>query len=120
MNIYEFYEAMGRIAEEACLLPGKGIYGEDYEWTLEKKKAMPLHYKLEGLVLILYKNCTDAEFKKNHPSIEKSIFCVNPDESDYEMIEGWVVMQMAKNNLKFMFILNFYILLFKINKKYII
>jgi len=88
MNIYEFYEAMGRIAEESCLLPGKGIYDEEYEWTLEMKKAMPLHYKLEGLELILYKNCTDAEFKKNHPSIEKSIFCVNPDESDYEMIEG--------------------------------
>lgn len=38
MSINEFYEALGRIAEEASLIPGKGIYDEEEEWLLEKRR----------------------------------------------------------------------------------
>ena len=36
MNIYEFYEALARVAEEACLEPGNGIY--NHELTMDMKR----------------------------------------------------------------------------------
>ena len=88
MNIYEFQEALARVAEEACLPPGIGIYNQDYEWTMDKKKKLPLHYKLEGLVLQLLKYCTDKYFKKTYPVLEKSVFYKDPNESDFELVNN--------------------------------
>ena len=59
MSIIEFYEALGRIAEEASFIPLPGIYPDDTDWTLEKKMKLPLAHKLEGLIDKIYDKCLD-------------------------------------------------------------
>ena len=67
----EFYEALGRIAEAASLQAIKGTTeieeGEDLQpWTLEKRKAQPLGYKLEALLVRMLSNLCDAAFKEKY------------------------------------------------------
>ncbi len=56
----EFFEALGRIAEEASLPPAPGLFNEDEDWLIDKRKNLPLGFKLEGLVIKLLNKCTDA------------------------------------------------------------
>ena len=42
MSLIEFYEALSRVAEEACLPPLPGIYEEQDVATLEQRAKMPL------------------------------------------------------------------------------
>lgn len=87
MSFIEFQEALGRIAEEASLPPAPGIFEEDEEWFLEKRRNLPLGYKLEGLILRLLDRCTETLFKMNYPPIQKSIFWVDPDESEFDLVD---------------------------------
>ncbi|KAL4466565.1 hypothetical protein ABPG72_010616 [Tetrahymena utriculariae] len=84
MSQVEFYEALTRIAQEACLIVGPGIYPADYEWTWEKRQQQSLAYKLEGLVLRLLDTVCDSSFKAQYPKIEKSFFVKVDDSEEYE------------------------------------
>ena len=60
MSMVEFYEALGRIAEEASLVPLTGIYDDEDEWLLDKRRQLPLGHKLEGLILKIFEYCCDV------------------------------------------------------------
>ncbi|EGR29347.1 leucine rich repeat protein [Ichthyophthirius multifiliis] len=84
MSQVEFYEALARIAEEASLPVGPGVYEENYEWTWEKRKEQILGYKIEGLILKIFDTVCDAGFKSQYPKITKSFFVKIDDSDEYE------------------------------------
>lgn len=59
MSFIEFIEGIGRVAEEACLNPGPGVYNEYQMDTYDKKLTMPLGHKIEGFIMKLYEKCCD-------------------------------------------------------------
>jgi len=84
MSLIEFYEALARVADEACLPPLEGVYSEEEVSTLQKKMAMPLGHKLEGLIVRLFETCCDPGFKASYPKFTYSFFKKAGDDDDYE------------------------------------
>lgn len=88
----QFLEAFARIADEANLPPYKGaidvinifriISQSDQEWTYFKVKDLPLHFKLESLILHCLDNVADLSFKLNYPKPVTSFFTPVPDSDD--------------------------------------
>lgn len=60
---------------------------EETQWTQEKRKQLPLQFKLESLIMRLYDNFCDFEFKKQNPRPEKSFFWKDPNESEFELVD---------------------------------
>lgn len=87
MSLVEYYEALARIAETANLPPFSGLFPEETQWTQEKRKQLPLQFKLESLIMRLYDNFCDFEFKKQNPRPEKSFFWKDPNESEFELVD---------------------------------
>lgn len=89
MSITEFYEAVARLAEKASFLPLPGAPGvqnvdDESEWPLIKRKDLKLGYKMEGFVIKMLQFCTTPTQRSTQPHYEKSIFWVDPDDSEYE------------------------------------
>lgn len=77
MELYlvEFYESLARLAE--VMNPGLVPHGENEEdWTKEKLKGLPIHIKLESLIIELYHRYAphDKNFREENILPEKSIF----------------------------------------------
>jgi hypothetical protein len=51
MNFYEFLEALARTAEKLSLIP-LGLKSE--KTPLEQRRLLPLHLKIEGLLLAIF------------------------------------------------------------------
>ncbi|KRW99368.1 hypothetical protein PPERSA_02480 [Pseudocohnilembus persalinus] len=91
MSLVEFYEAIGRLAEKASFLPLEGVpdlenLDNESKWPLSKRKELPLGYKMEGFIMVMLQRCCSPLFKQNMPKYNKSIFWVDPDESDYDLV----------------------------------
>jgi hypothetical protein len=54
MNFYEFLEALGRVAEKVSIVVPKGKIPEQSIPDFETRRQLPLHNKLEGLLMYLY------------------------------------------------------------------
>ena len=85
MNLIEYYEAISRVADEACLSPGSGLYENTETMIIQERQEFPLEYKIEGLIIRFLEKCCDKNFTNNYPKIEKSMFAVE-SESEYEEI----------------------------------
>jgi hypothetical protein len=82
MTIYEFQEALARIADEANFPPNHGIYSGSEISSVAQRAKMPLAYKIEGLLMKLYEALCDDGFKKINPRPDKSFFWKNPEDSE--------------------------------------
>ena len=51
MNFYEFLEALARSAEKLSLVP---MDRAKEKLSIEQRRLLPLHFKLEGLLLTIY------------------------------------------------------------------
>lgn len=73
-------EAFARVAEETCFPPYAGAF-EEQEWSIPRLRDLPLHYKLESLLLQCYDSICDNAFKANFPKPSQSFF-TPVEESD--------------------------------------
>jgi hypothetical protein len=74
MNFYEFLEALARVAEKISLIPLS--FGKE-KIPIEQRRLMPLHVKLEGLILFIYYKLGEV--------IKKSVADLYSDEiSDFD------------------------------------
>eukprot|EP00828_Plagiopyla_frontata_P019188 TRINITY_DN24542_c0_g1_i1.p1 TRINITY_DN24542_c0_g1~~TRINITY_DN24542_c0_g1_i1.p1 ORF type:complete len:257 (-),score=58.21 TRINITY_DN24542_c0_g1_i1:72-842(-) len=84
MSFVEYLEAIARLAEK-CSPP---LYYEKEEYTPEQRAQMPLHIKLEAILVILWKNVTDFEFKQTFQLPKTSLFAPKEEENESEEDEG--------------------------------
>jgi hypothetical protein len=54
MNFYEFIEALARVAEKASIILPKGKHPEQSVPDFDSRRHLPLHPKLEGLLMHIY------------------------------------------------------------------
>lgn len=77
LNFSEFIEAIARCAEKSGLVP----YGErdtDMKWTVKLRSVLPLHVKIEALLMLFLKKVCGEKFEKSYQqNIKKSEF---PDD----------------------------------------
>jgi len=73
LNYNEFIESIARIAEKAGLVP-VGEKDNDMKWTTKLRSVLPLHVKLEAILMILLKKGCNKEFIKGYKMVEKSEF----------------------------------------------
>lgn len=83
MSFVEFLECFARIAEVVCPLPFKEKEktqtddGDKEIWPLIKRKHLPLHIKIEGLIAFFYQKFWEGEERKINNDFElaeESIF----------------------------------------------
>ena len=51
MDPVEFLEALARVADEVSLPPYVGAFPKDTKFTQKELRDLPLHYKLEALIV---------------------------------------------------------------------
>lgn len=55
------------------------------EWTIERRKSIPLAYKVESFLVRMLNTVAETAFKTKYPPITQSFFVPNYD-SDVELI----------------------------------
>ena len=75
MTLYEFIEAVARIAEKVSIIRGEKVI------EIENRRAQDLQEKISGLLLLMYLTLID-EIKKalpNEPDVKHLEKCMNND-----------------------------------------
>eukprot|EP00828_Plagiopyla_frontata_P005843 TRINITY_DN12435_c0_g5_i1.p3 TRINITY_DN12435_c0_g5~~TRINITY_DN12435_c0_g5_i1.p3 ORF type:complete len:132 (-),score=30.67 TRINITY_DN12435_c0_g5_i1:79-474(-) len=83
MSFAEFIEAISRIAEKSAPQP----YYQTATLTGEQRQALPLHIKLESVLIIMWKTFADSEVKAVLSIPKESLFKPQAVEEDDEEAE---------------------------------
>ena len=75
LNFNEFIEAVARCAEKSCIVP-VGDRDADPKWTLKIRMGLPLHVKIEGILMVFLKKLCNEKFIK--------CYQYNLDKSEYK------------------------------------
>lgn len=51
-------------------------------------RNLKLAYKMEGFILRMLQKCTSPAFRSNMPKFERSVFWIDPDESECEIVDA--------------------------------
>ena len=74
MQVVEFFELIGRIAQKASPIRVDVPEEDSCLWNYHNRSEQPLHVKIEGLIKVLLSNCVDNWIKEQHPPLDVSIF----------------------------------------------
>ena len=98
LNFNEFIEAIARVAEKIGIVP-VGEKENDMKWTVKLRSMLPLHVKIEALMMILLKKACAKEFVRNYRAVEKSEFGDDINQVFLTQMRG-SVMQLDMNTGK--------------------
>ena len=98
MNFNEFIEAIARVAEKIGVVP-VGEKENDLKWTVKLRSMLPLHVKIEALMMILLKKVCSKEFVRSYRAVERSEYGDDINQVFLTQMRG-SVMQLDMNTGK--------------------